>query len=149
MVAFVTLSFVVGSRAWVQKRASNLSKRNVARLLSHSNMSVLPGDVIQYSQVPKTGHITADKIPSGLLKNHSTKAGTWGIIRVDQGVLQYTIQEPTVRVFELRGPDDRGVIEPEVLHCVKALSDDLKFVVEFYRKANTGSVDEPREGLIE
>jgi tellurite resistance-related uncharacterized protein len=40
-----------------------------------------------------------------------------------------------------------GVIEPTKLHSVKALSDDVEFVVEFWRRPGTGVVDEKREGL--
>ena len=113
-----------------------------------SGMQKLPEDVVQYSQVPKEGFFTADKIPRGLLKDHTTKAGTWGVIRVSEGKLQYTIQEPTQSIHEIT-PETLpgGIIEPQVKHRVKALTDDLKFVVEFYRKPGTGPVDEKREGL--
>jgi tellurite resistance-related uncharacterized protein len=103
----------------------------------------LPHDVVQYSQVPKQGCFKAETIPKGLLKEHSTKKGTWGIIRVDHGSLEYQINQPTVRKFVLVAPV-KGVIEPGILHQVKALSDDLEFVVEFYRLPNTGPVDEKR-----
>ena len=113
---------------------------------NNSGPPVLPADVVKYSQVPKEGTFTADKIPKGLLKDHTTKAGTWGIIRVYQGTLEYTIQEPELLVMKLQAPA-AGVIEPQTLHHVKALTDDVKFVVEFYRKPGTGPVDEKREGL--
>jgi tellurite resistance-related uncharacterized protein len=113
-------------------------------------MPVLPSTVVQYSQVPspKRGvpYFTAATIPRGLLNDHNTKAGTWGVIRLDHGKLEYTIQEPLPRIFVLEAPA-RGIIEPTVLHHVKALSDDLRFVVEFYREPGTGPVDEKREGL--
>ncbi|KAL3902770.1 MAG: hypothetical protein SGILL_010703 [Bacillariaceae sp.] len=114
-----------------------------------SGMQKLPEDVVQYSQVPAKGKFfTADKIPRGLLKDHTTKAGTWGVIRVSEGKLEYTIQEPTQSIHEIT-PETKpgGIIEPQVKHRVKALTDDLKFVVEFYRKPGTGPVDEKREGL--
>eukprot|EP00977_Amphora_coffeiformis_P022882 scaffold11716_cov165-Amphora_coffeaeformis.AAC.5 len=107
----------------------------------------LPANVVKYSQVPKEGtKFTADKIPKGLLKDHTTKAGTWGLIRVSQGTLEYTIMEPQVLVQTLVAPAT-GVIEPQRLHHVKALTDDVEFVVEFYRLPGTGPVDEKREGL--
>jgi tellurite resistance-related uncharacterized protein len=111
-------------------------------------MQTLPDDVVQYSQVPQTGHFTADKIPRGLLKDHTTKAGTWGVIRVHAGKLEYTIQEPTQSIHEIT-PETQpgGIVEPQVKHHVKALTDDLQFVVEFHRKPGTGPVDEKREGL--
>jgi len=110
-------------------------------------MPILPKNVVKYSQVPANGSFTAEKIPRGLLKQHSTKKGTWGIIRVNKGSLEYQINEPSPpRIFELTAPA-KGVIEPTVLHQVRALSDDLEFVVEFYRLPGTGPVDEKREGL--
>ena len=111
-----------------------------------ASMPRLPRNVVKYSQVPKTGFFTADRIPKGLLNDHSTKKGTWGIIRVEKGTLEYTIMEPTKAVFELQAPA-RGVIEPTKIHHVKALTDDLEFVVEFHRKPGTGPVDEKREGI--
>jgi tellurite resistance-related uncharacterized protein len=111
-------------------------------------MPVLPADVIKYSQVPAKGsHFTAQKVPSGLLKQHSTKQGTWGVIRVSTGKLSYQINEPVVREFELTPDTPPGIIEPKVLHQVKPLTDDLEFVVEFLRLPDTGPVDEKREGL--
>lgn len=108
------------------------------------SMPTLPSNVVKYSQVPKDKVFTADKIPKGLLKQHSTKKGTWGIINVQKGALEYKILEPTEQVFELQAPT-KGVIEPTVLHQVRALTQDLEFVVEFYRLPGTGPVDEKRE----
>eukprot|EP00566_Odontella_aurita_P027737 CAMPEP_0113543590 /NCGR_PEP_ID=MMETSP0015_2-20120614/10240_1 /TAXON_ID=2838 /ORGANISM="Odontella" /LENGTH=160 /DNA_ID=CAMNT_0000443761 /DNA_START=157 /DNA_END=639 /DNA_ORIENTATION=- /assembly_acc=CAM_ASM_000160 len=112
-----------------------------------TGMPTLPAGVVKYSQVPappKT--FTADKIPRGLLRQHNTKAGTWGIIDVRKGRLEYQINEPERLVFELQAPA-KGVIEPRVFHQVKALTDDVEFVVEFYRMPGTGPVNEKREGL--
>eukprot|EP00798_Chlamydomonas_sp_ICE-L_P013940 gene13940-19876_t len=110
-------------------------------------MRSLPSDVIKYSQVPASGKcFTADKIPKGLLKQHTTKEGTWGVIDVQKGTLEYKILEPAEQVFALKAPA-KGIIEPTVLHQVKALTDDLEFVVEFHRLPDTGPVEEEREGL--
>ena len=116
----------------------------------------LPPGVVQYSQVPSVSssrsHFTATTIPKGLLKDHSTKAGTWGVIRVDQGRLLYVVEEGAGPgggpryTLELVAPA-RGIIEPTVRHRVEPLSDDVQFVVEFHRLPGTGPVDERREGL--
>ncbi|KAL7517851.1 hypothetical protein ACHAWX_002729 [Stephanocyclus meneghinianus] len=114
-----------------------------------NGMPILPKDVVKYSQVPKVGNVfTATTIPSGLLKQHNTKKGTWGIIRVLQGQLEYSIIEPEASTHIL-DKDNHGVIEPTRLHHVKALTNDLEFVVEFWRVPGTGVVDEKREGLDE
>lgn len=107
-------------------------------------MPRLPAAVVKYGQVPKEGAFTATTVPRGLLKQHNTKAGTWGLIRVLQGRLRYQINEPRISVFEL-DVNTPGVIEPQVMHEVRPLSDDLRFVVEFHRLPGTGAVDEKRE----
>ena len=114
--------------------------------LSHA-MPELPVDVVKYSQVPKPPKVfTANTIPRGLLKQHSTKKGTWGIINVSKGKLEYQIDEPTPHKFDLNSTM-KGVIVPTVLHQVRPLTDDVEFVVEFYRLPGTGPVDEKREGI--
>ncbi len=116
-------------------------------------MPVLPSGVVKYSQVPKQGKFfTASTIPSGLLKQHTTKKGTWGIINVSQGKLEYSIvssegEEVDDHLsFEL-SPQAHGIIEPQRLHQVKPMTEDVQFVVEFLRLPGTGPVNEKREGL--
>lgn len=58
--------------------------------------------------------------------------------------LQCTIIEPEKRT-QVLDKDNCGIIEPTKLHQVKALSDDLEFVVEFLRVPDTGAVDEKRD----
>ena len=120
-------------------------------------MPKLPSNVVKYSQVPGLTKppFTANTIPRGLLKEHNTKTGTWGVINVMKGSLEYKIVEPKPdRVFILQATAEgsfsttslsKGIIEPTILHQVKALSDDLEFIVEFYRSPGTGPVNEKRE----
>jgi tellurite resistance-related uncharacterized protein len=112
-------------------------------------MPELPSDMVKYSTVPaKQDYFTSTTIPKGLLNDHSTKSGTWGIIRVHQGLLEYTLDQNnsmTRESFDLSSDTALGVIEPDRKHHVKALSKDVEFVVEFYRLADTGPVDEQRE----
>ena len=126
--------------------------RTPMRMLSSSaplGMKSLPKGVVKYSQVPKGGRkFSKDTIPRGLLKEHTTKAGTWGVINVSQGRLRYQINEPRESVHII-DTATKGIIEPQVKHQVEALSDDLEFVVEFYRLPGTGPVAENREGLEE
>ena len=109
-------------------------------------MKNLPDGVVKYSQVPKTGCFTANTIPKGLLKEHTTKAGTWGRICVARGKLHYQINQPQLVDYEL-DPQTPGIIEPQIKHQVAPLTPDVEFVVEFYRYPHTGPVDEKREGL--
>ena len=122
--------------------SSSVNKRQA------NGMAILPQTVVKYSTVPKDKYFTIDTIPTGLLKEHSTKKGTWGVIRVHQGKLEYTILEPEQSVHILDAEcDNVGIIEPTCLHQTRGLTDDLKFVVEFYRVPGSGDVDEQREGL--
>eukprot|EP00563_Minutocellus_polymorphus_P021487 CAMPEP_0197733832 /NCGR_PEP_ID=MMETSP1434-20131217/44109_1 /TAXON_ID=265543 /ORGANISM="Minutocellus polymorphus, Strain CCMP3303" /LENGTH=175 /DNA_ID=CAMNT_0043321227 /DNA_START=94 /DNA_END=621 /DNA_ORIENTATION=+ len=109
-------------------------------------MPVLPSDVVKYSQVPKDGFFVKDKIPRGLLKDHTTKKGTWGVIRVTAGKLLYRLEEPAPALeFELTPEGRSGIIEPTRLHRVAPLTDDVEFCVEFHRLPGSGPVDEKRE----
>ena len=146
------------------RKYSPLSRLNAATEKKGSDsdgMPILPDDVMKYSQVPKQGKVfTSTTIPKGLLKEHTTKAGTWGVINVSKGELEYRIsgsgsdeqkQKKEERsecdhIFQLS--DKRhGIIQPQRLHQVSPLSDDVEFVVEFYRVPGTGPVDEKRQGL--
>jgi tellurite resistance-related uncharacterized protein len=163
IIAFVLaimLSFIGGGSCakaartkWIPAAFASWGRTTTMTMTSDTSsqqpgMPVLPADVIKYSQVPAMGsQFTAESIPSGLLKQHSTKQGTWGIIRVSLGMLSYQINEPIVREFVLTPDTPPGIIEPKVLHQVKPLTDDLEFVVEFLRLPDTGPVDERREGL--
>jgi tellurite resistance-related uncharacterized protein len=136
-LAFLTTSVAIVA---VTRRSRSTTTRKM--------MKELPKDAIQYSQVPKGDkRFTATTIPRGLLKEHNTKAGTWGVIRVFQGQLRYQINQPVRSVHALTPNSPPGIIEPTVKHEVAPLTDDLEFVVEFHRLPNTGPVDEKREGL--
>lgn len=92
-------------------------------------MKELPKDVIAYKRTPE---FTEENVPVGLLNDHNTKEGVWGIIVVTEGELEYTIQEPEVEVVVLN-PNYSGVVEPTIKHHIKPLG-TTRFYVEFYRK---------------
>ena len=119
-----------------------------ASTMEGASMKSLPDGVVKYSQVPKGKVFTSTTIPRGLLKEHTTKAGTWGVINVSKGQLQYQINEPS-KTIHILDSKKHGIIEPQIKHEVSPLSDDVEFIVEFYRYPNTGPVIEKREGLAE
>ena len=141
-------------RSTVMSVINNITSSISTRMMisgnsNKSGMKSLPKGVVKYSQVPKEGtgkYFTKDTIPKGLLKEHNTKRGTWGVINVSKGQLQYQINEPTLSIHIIDATT-KGIIEPQIRHQVTPLSDDLQFIVEFYRYPNTGPVDEKREGL--
>jgi tellurite resistance-related uncharacterized protein len=56
-------------------------------------MPLLPQEVLKYSQLPKAEGkvLTANSIPRGLLNRHNTKDGTWGVLKILKGSLEYEI----------------------------------------------------------
>lgn len=91
-------------------------------------MKALPDSVAPYKRTPV---FTEATVPAGLLKEHATKAGVWGLIHVESGRLRYTIAA-SGEVVELSNDGPPGVVEPEVLHSVAPLG-AVRFFVEFHR----------------
>ena len=73
---------------------------------------IFPIDVEPYQ---RTEEFTETTIPAGLLREHSTKRGTWGRICVLEGKLSYEILEPVAET-QVLSPGTDGVIEPAMLH---------------------------------
>lgn len=91
-------------------------------------MKELPKNVNVYKRTPDFNQET---IPTGLLKAHTTKEGTWGKICVTKGRLLHTIETGPQESIELT-PEKFGVVEPQVPHHVKALG-EVEFHVEFLK----------------
>ena len=77
----------------------------------------------------RTESFTRSTVPNGLLKDHRTKEGVWGLIQVEVGALEYSIGANEVYVLT---PGKNGVVEPTAPHRVKPLGEVL-FFVEFYK----------------
>ena len=91
-------------------------------------MKALPEAVRPYKRTPI---FTEATIPPGLLKQHTTKAGTWAKIVVLEGRLLYRIVAPEASECLLT-PDRYGVVEPQVPHEVEP-DGPVRFFVEFHR----------------
>ncbi len=91
-------------------------------------MKQLPENAVAYK---KTEIFTQDTIPTRLLNQHNTKAGTWAKINVISGKLNYQILTSEVENYILT-PEEPGIVEPEIPHQVKPL-DQVEFFVEFYQ----------------
>ena len=90
-------------------------------------MKTLPANAVPYK---RTAEFIHSSVPSGLLRGHSTKPGTWGKIVVLEGTLTYRILEPTIEEV-LLSPQHCGVIEPTIKHEVMPQI-GVRFYVEFY-----------------
>lgn len=117
------------NREWTQSeegRASMLGKK----------LDCLRCDKLEFpeglQEYKRTPDFTEATIPAGLLRDHSTKTGVWGLIQVEEGALTYTVQYPEERSYVLT-PESPGVVVPEMKHHVKAET-PVKFHVAFHKR---------------
>ncbi|MEO8813361.1 MAG: DUF1971 domain-containing protein [Caulobacteraceae bacterium] len=96
----------------------------------------LPPDARPYRRTPTFTEVT---VPPGLLKAHTTKDGTWGLIHVLEGRLAYRIDDPRRPVSETVLTEDGapGVVEPTIVHVVEPLG-PVAFYVDFHRREKAG-----------
>ena len=69
-----------------------------------------------------------DTLPAALRREHNTKAGVWGIIRVIEGQLQLHFADGRT---EKIGPERPGLIRPQEVHWVEPVG-DMRMLVQFY-----------------
>lgn len=79
-----------------------------------------------YKSTPVFDEMT---LPAALRREHRTKAGTWGVIRVLEGRLCYQILDPTSKA--ILEPGRPGLVLPEQPHFVEPLG-PMRMQVEFY-----------------
>ena len=68
-------------------------------------------------------------LPAGLRKEHRTKAGVWGVIRVLEGRVRYRVLDPVSEI--ILDPDHPGLVLPDQPHFVEPLG-AMRMQVEFY-----------------
>ncbi len=70
-----------------------------------------------------------DTLPSGLRKEHRTKAGVWGVIRVLEGQLHYRILDPAFdKILDTGNP---GLVLPDQPHFVEPIG-PMRMRIDFY-----------------
>ena len=89
-----------------------------------------------FSETRRTAEFTAATIPAGLMRSHTTKAGTWAKIQVIEGILRYRILGPVAEDLLLQ-PGEPGIVEPGVPHEVQALG-PVRFHVAFFQRPPAG-----------
>ena len=87
----------------------------------------LPPGLVAYSQTPVFDEKT---IPAGLLREHRTRAGTWGVITVVEGRLRFRLLDPPSET--ILSPGKPGIVAPEQPHEV-APDGPVRFYVVFCR----------------
>ncbi len=113
------------NRPWSATTEGRASKLGEVLDCVRCDVLEFPENLKEYKRTPEFNQET---IPKGLLKNHTTKLGTWGKIHVLQGALLYTPEgQASIRVHE----GETANIPPEMLHCVAA-DGDVRFYVAFF-----------------
>lgn len=79
----------------------------------------------------QTSIFDEDTLPVGLHREHRTKAGVWGVIRVLDGKLRYQVLDPSSET--ILEPGRPGLIRPDEPHLVEPLG-SMKMQVEFYNQ---------------
>lgn len=120
------------NRAWVASDAERAQKVGAEMDCPLCQMPALPSEAREYK---RSATFTEANVPAGLLRDHSTKEGTWALIVVEDGQLAYTIESP-LRTFLLT-PELPGVIEPTVPHRVTVIG-PVRFHVEFLAASPAG-----------
>jgi tellurite resistance-related uncharacterized protein len=113
------------SRPWVASDEERARKVGAEIECSSCRMPALPAGAREYK---RTATFTEADLPAGLLRNHSTKEGSWALIVVEAGQLEYTIESP-LSTFLLT-PQLPGVIAPTVPHRVNLVG-PVRFHLEF------------------
>jgi tellurite resistance-related uncharacterized protein len=92
--------------------------------------NVLPAGLTAYKRTPT---FDQDNLPSGLRREHRTKAGVWALIHVVEGRLRYRILDPLSE--EVLTSETPGVVIPEQPHEVEPLG-HVRLFVEFFSARN-------------
>ncbi|MFC5757842.1 DUF1971 domain-containing protein [Rhizobium sp. GCM10022189] len=66
-------------------------------------------------------------VPTALLRSHSLKEGSWGLILIERGAIRYVRGDQSI----LLAPDRPGVIPPAAPHHLE-IDGPVKFRIEFY-----------------
>ena len=85
-----------------------------------------PGGPKPYRSTPVFDH---DSLPGALRREHRTKPGVWGVVRVLEGKLKLTYVEPPSEVIV--SPEQPGLLLPDQLHFVEPVG-EMKMQVDFY-----------------
>lgn len=85
-----------------------------------------------FAPYERTRELDARSVPPGLLGQHATAPGVWGVIHVVAGRLRYIVEAPLARELELDEAHP-GIVVPEVVHRVVP-EPDVRFFVELHRR---------------
>lgn len=93
----------------------------------------LPPDLVAYRE---TAVFSETTVPQGLLRDHRTATGVWGLLTVLEGTLEYTRMGSAPETISQERP---AVIRPEELHKVECSSPVL-FKIVFLREPDKSAL---------
>ncbi len=117
-------------RPWVETEAGRNSQLGEMLNCVRCDRLEFPEGLTCYKSTPE---FTETTVPKGLLNDHATRRGTWGIIRVLEGRLTYTVCDEEAKVFHL-SLETPGIVVPERRHYIQP-EGKVRFLVEFYSKS--------------
>jgi tellurite resistance-related uncharacterized protein len=79
----------------------------------------------------RTAIFDENSLPAGLRREHRTKPGVWGVIRVLDGRLRYVVIDPASEM--ILEPGHPGLVLPDQPHFVEPLG-PMRLQVEFYNQ---------------
>jgi tellurite resistance-related uncharacterized protein len=79
----------------------------------------------------RTSIFDENTLPAGLRKEHRTKSGVWGVIRVLDGRVRYQVLDPASEA--ILEPGRPGLILPDEPHLVEPLG-AMRMQIEFYHQ---------------
>jgi tellurite resistance-related uncharacterized protein len=77
----------------------------------------------------RTAMFDENTLPAALRREHRTKPGVWGVIRVLEGRLRYVVLEPPSEA--ILEPGHPGLVLPDQPHRVEPLG-PMRMQLEFY-----------------
>lgn len=123
------------NRPWTQTEAGRASMLGSKLDCLRCDALEMPEGLHEYKRTPV---FTADTIPAGLQRDHTTKSGVWGLIEVEEGTLLYTVQYPEQKTYTL-GPGTPGIVVPGMKHHVQAQG-AVRFHVAFHTRTDSSAV---------
>jgi tellurite methyltransferase len=134
------------SRPWVVTQEGRDSMLGATLDCVRCDRLEFPDGLHEYKRTPV---FTEDSIPAGLLNDHNTKLGVWGLIHVEEGTLLYTVHASQAHTHVLNAVD-KGLVAPLMKHRVEARG-KVKFFVAFHRKhgnegGDSGLLDQENGG---
>jgi len=117
----------------MQSKAARIASR-LSLALSGRQPTAREADIQPYRTTPV---FEAGTLPPPLLRNHSLKSDTWGVLRVLDGAVNYVVTGQAAMVVERGLP---GIIEPDIEHHLEIIG-PVKLQIEFYDRNPVASIN--------